>query len=164
MTSIKLFSPLHLREITFRNRSYVSPMCQYSSEPGHLNMSGQDDIIAVQGLFRFHLGSGEAGIATRKRSLPTGWLVSAGCRTGHSKTLGNDRDLRLRFLQISGVYAGRIFFPHTRGIQKPPLPHSSEMGTIPFLRMMSLPSVDMENSMYFLASPDGTPRVMKEKI
>ena len=29
-----LFSPLTLREITFRNRIFVSPMCQYSSEDG----------------------------------------------------------------------------------------------------------------------------------
>lgn len=29
-----LFSPLKLREITFRNRIFVSPMCQYSSEEG----------------------------------------------------------------------------------------------------------------------------------
>ncbi|RQW83423.1 MAG: hypothetical protein EHM79_16150, partial [Geobacter sp.] len=30
----KLFSPLTLREITFRNRIFVSPMCQYSSREG----------------------------------------------------------------------------------------------------------------------------------
>jgi 2,4-dienoyl-CoA reductase-like NADH-dependent reductase (Old Yellow Enzyme family) len=30
----KLFEPLKLREITFRNRIWVSPMCQYSSEDG----------------------------------------------------------------------------------------------------------------------------------
>ncbi len=29
-----LFSPLELREITFRNRIFVSPMCQYSSHDG----------------------------------------------------------------------------------------------------------------------------------
>ena len=29
-----LFSPFHLREIEFRNRVFVSPMCQYSSEDG----------------------------------------------------------------------------------------------------------------------------------
>src|SRR4051794_38704072 len=30
----KLFEPLKLREVTFRNRIWVSPMCQYSSEDG----------------------------------------------------------------------------------------------------------------------------------
>src|ERR1700722_15504025 len=30
----KLFSPLRMREITFRNRVFVSPMCEYSSEEG----------------------------------------------------------------------------------------------------------------------------------
>jgi len=30
----QLFSPLKLREITFKNRIFVSPMCQYSSEDG----------------------------------------------------------------------------------------------------------------------------------
>jgi 2,4-dienoyl-CoA reductase-like NADH-dependent reductase (Old Yellow Enzyme family) len=30
----KLFSPLKIREITFRNRAWVSPMCQYSSNEG----------------------------------------------------------------------------------------------------------------------------------
>jgi len=30
----KLFSPFELREITFRNRVFVSPMCQYSSIEG----------------------------------------------------------------------------------------------------------------------------------
>src|SRR5580693_2899635 len=29
-----LFSPLTIREITFRNRIVVSPMCQYSSDDG----------------------------------------------------------------------------------------------------------------------------------
>src|SRR6202521_5627307 len=30
----QLFSPLRLREITFRNRIFVSPMCMYSSNDG----------------------------------------------------------------------------------------------------------------------------------
>src|SRR5258706_951064 len=30
----QLFSPLQIRDITFRNRIAVSPMCQYSSEDG----------------------------------------------------------------------------------------------------------------------------------
>ncbi len=30
----KLFEPLHLKEVTLRNRTAVSPMCQYSSEDG----------------------------------------------------------------------------------------------------------------------------------
>ncbi|MGD0539909.1 MAG: NADH:flavin oxidoreductase/NADH oxidase [Tepidisphaeraceae bacterium] len=30
----KLFSPLNLRELTFKNRIFVSPMCQYSSDDG----------------------------------------------------------------------------------------------------------------------------------
>ena len=30
----RLFTPLTLRELTFRNRIFVSPMCQYSSEDG----------------------------------------------------------------------------------------------------------------------------------
>ena len=29
-----LFSPFKLRELTFRNRIFVSPMCQYSSRDG----------------------------------------------------------------------------------------------------------------------------------
>ena len=29
-----LFSPLTLRELTFKNRVFVSPMCQYSSDDG----------------------------------------------------------------------------------------------------------------------------------
>lgn len=33
----KLFSPLKLREIEFRNRIFVSPMCQYSSDDGMPN-------------------------------------------------------------------------------------------------------------------------------
>lgn len=33
----ELFSPYRLREITFRNRVFVSPMCQYSSEEGMPN-------------------------------------------------------------------------------------------------------------------------------
>jgi len=33
----KLFSPLTLREVTFRNRIFVSPMCQYSSADGMPN-------------------------------------------------------------------------------------------------------------------------------
>src|SRR5271168_850318 len=32
-----LFSPLTIREVTFRNRIAVSPMCQYSSEDGFAN-------------------------------------------------------------------------------------------------------------------------------
>ena len=32
-----LFSPLKLREVVFRNRITVSPMCQYSSEDGFAN-------------------------------------------------------------------------------------------------------------------------------
>src|ERR1700739_3254771 len=32
-----LFSPLRIRDITFRNRVAVSPMCQYSSEDGFAN-------------------------------------------------------------------------------------------------------------------------------
>ncbi len=31
----RLFSPLTLRGVTFRNRAWVSPMCQYSSQDGH---------------------------------------------------------------------------------------------------------------------------------
>jgi 2,4-dienoyl-CoA reductase-like NADH-dependent reductase (Old Yellow Enzyme family) len=30
----KLFSPFSLREITFKNRIFVSPMCQYSAQDG----------------------------------------------------------------------------------------------------------------------------------
>jgi len=33
----KLFSPLSIREIEFRNRIFVSPMCQYSSDDGMPN-------------------------------------------------------------------------------------------------------------------------------
>jgi 2,4-dienoyl-CoA reductase-like NADH-dependent reductase (Old Yellow Enzyme family) len=31
----RLFSPLTLRGSTFRNRAWISPMCQYSSVDGH---------------------------------------------------------------------------------------------------------------------------------
>ncbi len=34
---MSLFSPLQLRDVTFRNRIGVSPMCQYSSEDGFAN-------------------------------------------------------------------------------------------------------------------------------
>ncbi len=34
MKNTMLFSPLHLKGIVFRNRIFVSPMCQYSSEDG----------------------------------------------------------------------------------------------------------------------------------
>jgi 2,4-dienoyl-CoA reductase-like NADH-dependent reductase (Old Yellow Enzyme family) len=34
---MKLFSPFHLRQKTFKNRIFVSPMCQYSSEDGMPN-------------------------------------------------------------------------------------------------------------------------------
>lgn len=34
MNSSRLFSPFHLREVGFRNRIFVSPMCQYSSHDG----------------------------------------------------------------------------------------------------------------------------------
>ena len=37
MRDIKLFSPLKIREVTFKNRIGVSPMCQYSSEDGEMN-------------------------------------------------------------------------------------------------------------------------------
>lgn len=30
----KLFSPLRLRELEFKNQIFLSPMCQYSSENG----------------------------------------------------------------------------------------------------------------------------------
>src|SRR6476660_1384277 len=32
-----LFEPLEIRDVTFRNRIAVSPMCQYSSEDGFAN-------------------------------------------------------------------------------------------------------------------------------
>src|ERR1700712_2720425 len=32
-----LFTPLQIRDVTFRNRIVVSPMCQYSSEDGFAN-------------------------------------------------------------------------------------------------------------------------------
>jgi len=34
---IHLFEPLRLRDVTFRNRIGVSPMCQYSSVDGFAN-------------------------------------------------------------------------------------------------------------------------------
>src|SRR5512134_1089162 len=33
----QLFTPLTLRSVTFRNRIFVSPMCQYSSDDGMPN-------------------------------------------------------------------------------------------------------------------------------
>src|SRR5881392_2884726 len=35
--SSQLFAPLTLRSVTFRNRIFVSPMCQYSSDDGMPN-------------------------------------------------------------------------------------------------------------------------------
>ena len=35
--SAHLFSPLQIRDVTFRNRIAVSPMCQYSSDDGYVN-------------------------------------------------------------------------------------------------------------------------------
>jgi 2,4-dienoyl-CoA reductase-like NADH-dependent reductase (Old Yellow Enzyme family) len=35
--AVSLFSPLQIREVVFRNRIAVSPMCQYSSEDGFAN-------------------------------------------------------------------------------------------------------------------------------
>src|SRR5256885_16890433 len=32
-----LFDPLTIRDVTFANRVFVSPMCQYSSENGYAN-------------------------------------------------------------------------------------------------------------------------------
>src|SRR5437773_10221112 len=32
-----LFDPLSIRDITFANRVFVSPMCEYSSTDGHAN-------------------------------------------------------------------------------------------------------------------------------
>jgi 2,4-dienoyl-CoA reductase-like NADH-dependent reductase (Old Yellow Enzyme family) len=32
-----LFDPLTIRDLTFTNRVFVSPMCQYSSEDGYAN-------------------------------------------------------------------------------------------------------------------------------
>jgi len=31
----KLFTPLTIKDVTFKNRVWVSPMCQYSSDNGH---------------------------------------------------------------------------------------------------------------------------------
>src|SRR5690349_5796682 len=31
---VQLFTPLTIRDVTFRNRVWVSPMCQYSSDDG----------------------------------------------------------------------------------------------------------------------------------
>src|SRR5215207_5546997 len=33
----QLFSPFTLRDLTLRNRTVVSPMCQYSAKGGHAN-------------------------------------------------------------------------------------------------------------------------------
>ena len=37
MREIKLFSPLKIRDVTFKNRIGVSPMCQYSASDGEMN-------------------------------------------------------------------------------------------------------------------------------
>jgi len=34
MAKSVLFSPLRIKDVEFRNRIFVSPMCQYSSEDG----------------------------------------------------------------------------------------------------------------------------------
>ena len=68
-----LFSPLHLRSLTFTNRIGVSPMCQYSADDGFAN-----DWHLV------HLGSraqGGAGLVMIEASavLAEGRISSAGC-------------------------------------------------------------------------------------
>jgi 2,4-dienoyl-CoA reductase-like NADH-dependent reductase (Old Yellow Enzyme family) len=35
MSDTKLFSPLKIKTLEFKNRIWVSPMCQYSSHDGH---------------------------------------------------------------------------------------------------------------------------------
>ena len=32
----KIFTPLTIRGVTFQNRIFLSPLCQYSAEDGHL--------------------------------------------------------------------------------------------------------------------------------
>jgi 2,4-dienoyl-CoA reductase-like NADH-dependent reductase (Old Yellow Enzyme family) len=63
-----LFDPLAIRELTFTNRVFVSPMCQYSSKDGYAN-----DWHLV------HLGShavGGAGLILTEATaaLPEGWI------------------------------------------------------------------------------------------
>lgn len=33
----KIFTPLTIRGVTFQNRIFLSPLCQYSAEDGHLS-------------------------------------------------------------------------------------------------------------------------------
>ena len=72
----KLFSELRLRELTIRNRAWVSPMCQYSSVDG---MPSDWHLV--------HLGSravGGAGLvmaeASAVSSTSAGDPSGAGCR------------------------------------------------------------------------------------
>ena len=37
MAQPDLFQPWTIRDVTFRNRIFVSPMCQYSAEDGYPN-------------------------------------------------------------------------------------------------------------------------------
>jgi 2,4-dienoyl-CoA reductase-like NADH-dependent reductase (Old Yellow Enzyme family) len=52
-TETKLFSPLTIKDVTFKNRVVVSPMCQYSAKDGH----------PLQWHFDHHMRYAEGGVA-----------------------------------------------------------------------------------------------------
>jgi 2,4-dienoyl-CoA reductase-like NADH-dependent reductase (Old Yellow Enzyme family) len=64
----KLFSPFTLRKIKFKNRIFVSPMCQYSSPDGMpTRQSGQAGRVPQRG--KANLLSCTMGLAADKTSL-----------------------------------------------------------------------------------------------
>jgi 2,4-dienoyl-CoA reductase-like NADH-dependent reductase (Old Yellow Enzyme family) len=94
-----LFEPLQIRDVTFRNRIGVSPMCQYSSEDGFAN-----DWHLV------HLGSravgGAALVMTEAAAVEARGLISA-----HDLGIWDDAHVApleraARFIQSQGAVAG----------------------------------------------------------
>ncbi|MEW6495427.1 MAG: NADH:flavin oxidoreductase/NADH oxidase [Cyanobacteriota bacterium] len=102
-----LFEPLSIREVTFRNRIAVSPMCQYSSEDGYAN-----DWHLV------HLSSravGGAGLVFTEAAAvePTGRISPNDLgiwSDGHAEALAKTVSLIHNFGAIAGIqlaHAGR---------------------------------------------------------
>jgi 2,4-dienoyl-CoA reductase-like NADH-dependent reductase (Old Yellow Enzyme family) len=95
----KLFSPLKLREIEFRNRVFVSPMCQYSSRDGMPN-----DWHLV------HLGSRAVGGAALVMVEATGVSAAGRISPADSGIWSNEHALAFqtitRFIKSQGAVPG----------------------------------------------------------
>lgn len=94
-----LFSPLRLRDVEFRNRAWVSPMCQYSA----------DDGVATD-WHLVHLGSRAAGgaglvMAEATAVLPEG-RISPGCTGLWSDKHGEAFAPAARFIRSQGAVPG----------------------------------------------------------